>query len=240
MRQSRKTWILNLKKVVNCETPVPRMLMENAIRSSSKRRAPVPFNNTALIANSKDIWNYNCHFMVIVSLYPAQWAVLILYITLAITISKVIMKGLVHCCTPSLCYLGGEMIITEIQISIQSSSSWATNYERIAFNVKYSEEVRHCHHGLAPEQVGSFHLLLRRKNPLLSRWESLLATILLWENSLDKLSQLGAVDEPGRKIHLKWQISYEWKQDTILKWKVTKGSRNKLAKFGRADSRSKI
>ena len=36
-----------------------------------------------------------------------------------------------------------------------------SDYERIAFNVKYSEEVRHCHHGLAPEQHGSFHLLLR-------------------------------------------------------------------------------
>ena len=35
---------------------------------------------------------------------------------------------LVHCCTMSLCYLGAEMIITEIQISIQRSSRWATNY----------------------------------------------------------------------------------------------------------------
>ena len=34
---------------------------------------------------------------------------------------------LVHCCTMSLCYLGAEMIITEIQISIQRSSGWATN-----------------------------------------------------------------------------------------------------------------
>ena len=30
---------------------------------------------------------------------------------------------LVHCCTISLCHLGSEMIITEIQISIQRSSS---------------------------------------------------------------------------------------------------------------------
>ena len=35
---------------------------------------------------------------------------------------------LVHCCTMSLCYLGAEMIITETQISIQRSYSWATNY----------------------------------------------------------------------------------------------------------------
>ena len=34
----------------------------------------------------------------------------------------------VHCCTLSLCYLCAEMIITETQISIKRSSSWATNY----------------------------------------------------------------------------------------------------------------
>ena len=44
---------------------------------------------------------------------------------------------LVHCCTPSLCHLGGEMIITEIQISIQRSSSWATNYHNP--NIKGNE-----------------------------------------------------------------------------------------------------
>ena len=38
---------------------------------------------------------------------------------------------LVHCCTLSLCYLGAEMIITETQISIQRSSSWATNWDAL-------------------------------------------------------------------------------------------------------------
>ena len=33
----------------------------------------------------------------------------------------------VHCCTLSLWHLGSEMIITEIQISIQRSSGWAIN-----------------------------------------------------------------------------------------------------------------
>ena len=32
-----------------------------------------------------------------------------------------------HCCTLSLCYLGAEMIITETQIAIQRSYSWAIN-----------------------------------------------------------------------------------------------------------------
>ena len=34
-----------------------------------------------------------------------------------------ILTFLVHCCTLSLCHLGSEMIITDIQISIQRSSS---------------------------------------------------------------------------------------------------------------------
>ena len=41
--------------------------------------------------------------------------------------SGVTCTRVVHCFTLSLCYLGAEMIITETQIAIQTSSSWATN-----------------------------------------------------------------------------------------------------------------
>ena len=47
--------------------------------------------------------------------------------------------ALVHCCTLSLCYLGAETEITEIQISIQRSSGWATlGWLKRAYEVNFT------------------------------------------------------------------------------------------------------
>ena len=115
------------------------MLMENAIKSSSKRRAPVPKDNTA----DKELSNFSHCFIV-----PCSFS------------TKVIIKG-------------------------------------IAFNIEYSEEVGHCYIWLAPGQIECFNKIfvtqsMRRIQMILH----LILSIILWENSLDELGQLGTVDKP--------------------------------------------
>ena len=59
----------------------------------------------------------------------------------------------------------------------------------------------------APRVGNGLWLKVDEISAMLSAMQILHTSIILWENSLDELGQLGAIDEPWRKIHLKWQKS---------------------------------
>lgn len=136
------------------------MLIENAIKSSSKRRAPVPIGNTVAIADNKDSF-------------------IVLYCCYTLHLTFPVPKSLQENCLQRQIFWRGWPLL-------HLACTW-TGW-MFQKNISYS--------------------IFQTPNPLLSTWQWYLHTsIILWENSLDELGQLGAIDEPWRKIHLKWQKS---------------------------------
>ena len=126
---------------------------------------------------------------------------------------------LVHCCTLSLCYLGAEMIITEIQIAMQRSSSWATNYSQTCFCVP-SHACCHClfYPDLWSAEIGIFKLIKKlfwqternSVNKLREIFFYKLRQILLinWENTVDKLREI---------LLMNWEFVFDELREILLK-----------------------
>ena len=126
---------------------------------------------------------------------------------------------LVHCCTLSLCYLGAEMIITEIQIAMQRSSSWATNYSQTCFCVP-SHACCHClfYPDLWSAEIGIFKLIKtlfwqterNSVNKLREIFFYKLRQILLinWENTVDKLREI---------LLMNWEFVFDELREILLK-----------------------
>ena len=127
--------------------------------------------------------------------------------------------ALVHCCTLSLCYLGAEMIITEIQIAMQRSSSWATNYSQTCFCVP-SHACCHClfYPDLWSAEIGIFKLIKKlfwqternSVNKLREIFFYKLRQILLinWENTVDK---------PREILLMNWEFVFDELREILLK-----------------------